>query len=822
MKYRCTPLLGWVVLAMGVALIGCQHVPPVAPGLDGQPLTLNEHTLYVDGQLKRDWPKQHIFHSLHTAIAAAPVGTEQRPTTIYLAPNVYWMNGTETDRGLYIHQDWIRLVGLSDDPRDVVLGDNRGHTIGAHSTSGSSPAETLFVTGTGFSAENLTIGNYCNVDLVYPRDPSKNRTKRSDTITQAYVIGASSEEKTLDKFVFRNVRFISMLDTLALGAVERAYFDGVYVQGTDDYIGGGDVHVFEHSVLHSYTSKPLYTAGRHGTAFIDSRWEVSFSDPQDLWLSKNASTLFLMNVDFVDRTGQLGDVHWSPYPKASVNSYQYGVTVKGEPYRILPTNNGRVLNAEQKPAYSAAHLLAGDDGWNPTGKPLDSNRAHEPLDIRLSGPTEVRSGEEAIEWNAAVFPKQATGTLNWSTDNEALAISELDHQRVQLTGEYDGESPIQVSVSVRSDNGLENHRDVTVYPRLLPAPDFDQKPKVHITSEGEARVEYALNLDWEGGERPDRSQIRWYRLNDPDDDSPVPVAVGRSEQPLSRYPLTRSDVGHYLMAMVAPQHNRSQAGAVRKVITERAVRSADLAPGVLSSVNLSASTLQSFPVARQSRPMNEGWIRDTFYPEDQRVGWTARPVDGWHYGVGVNGADGRVGLMPAAQGARLLYTRDDFNGDMSVEVALDTEKTAGQGFGSPNGQYLEVYIRYDTRTQSGYALRIERTARYGFATDFTLYRYENGTGTPISESVASTAFNPGSHIHLAVHDDRLVARVTSDTAQSSDQKAAGLPAEVKLEASLGSSVASGGFGLQHTGTVGPGGRFVLHQLTAHYRDDGSL
>ena len=142
---------------------------------NGKQLVLGAKSLYVDGALTSSNPAAFQFKTLHEAVAAAVDGTQAEPMTIYIEPDVYQMNGTLHDRGLYVDKDWVSLIGLAEDARDVVLADNRGHTIGAESASGSSPAETIFITGTGFHAENLTIGNYCNVDLVSPRDPSKNQ-----------------------------------------------------------------------------------------------------------------------------------------------------------------------------------------------------------------------------------------------------------------------------------------------------------------------------------------------------------------------------------------------------------------------------------------------------------------------------------------------------------------------------------------------------------------------------------------------------------------------------------------------------------------------
>ena len=109
--------------------------------------------------------------------------------------------------------------------------------------------------------------------------------------------------------------------------------------------------------------------------------------------------------------------------------------------------------------------------------------------------------------------------------------------------------------------------------------------------------------------------------------------------------------------------------------------------------------------------------------------WQVVPdKDYWIYGPGMNGSHG-TGLLQDQKGARLLYTPlDGSYGDMAITLNVDASKTAGQGFGSATGQYLDLYIKFDTRTLTGYALRIIRTTKYSNAVDFILMKYENGGG----------------------------------------------------------------------------------------------
>ena len=90
----------------------------------------------------------------------------------------------------------------------------------------------LNVNATGFTVRNLTILNYCNVDYEYPGDSSKNLVKRTAVITQAVALQSAG-----DKHVYENVALLSRLDTMFLRTT-RSYFKNVFIEGTDDFIGG--------------------------------------------------------------------------------------------------------------------------------------------------------------------------------------------------------------------------------------------------------------------------------------------------------------------------------------------------------------------------------------------------------------------------------------------------------------------------------------------------------------------------------------------------------------------------------------------------------
>ena len=69
--------------------------------------------------------------------------------------------------------------------------DNRGQTQGAVGNF------TMFhFSGDNISILNITLGNYCNVDLTYPLNPKLNRKKRNDAIVQAQLAICNGDTST--------------------------------------------------------------------------------------------------------------------------------------------------------------------------------------------------------------------------------------------------------------------------------------------------------------------------------------------------------------------------------------------------------------------------------------------------------------------------------------------------------------------------------------------------------------------------------------------------------------------------------------------------
>ena len=207
----------------------------------------------VDSSLQQDDPAQKKFKTLQAAYAAAPAGTPDRPTVIGIKPDVYFLRGGDTEASMTITKNYITLLGLTDDRRKVVLADNRGNKEGA-----SNNGYILMVNATGFTMMNLTLVNYCNLDYEYPDNPSKNLKMRSPVITQAVALQADG-----DKHVYSHVALLSRLDTTFIRTT-RSYFTHVYIEGTDDFIGGGRVGVWEDSEVYFPTGNGVMSSYGHG------------------------------------------------------------------------------------------------------------------------------------------------------------------------------------------------------------------------------------------------------------------------------------------------------------------------------------------------------------------------------------------------------------------------------------------------------------------------------------------------------------------------------------------------------------------------------
>ena len=151
---------------------------------NGKTFTLDDNTIFLDSRLDRAQlaGNSYAFNTLKDAAAALKNGTANKPMLLLTAPGVYWVDnpddpairsGVGAPVGMTIACNYLYLYGLNTSKENVVFAVNRGQTQGAAGNF------TMFsIRGNGLKSENVTFGNYCNVDLKFPLDPTLNRAKR--------------------------------------------------------------------------------------------------------------------------------------------------------------------------------------------------------------------------------------------------------------------------------------------------------------------------------------------------------------------------------------------------------------------------------------------------------------------------------------------------------------------------------------------------------------------------------------------------------------------------------------------------------------------
>jgi len=152
---------------------------------------------------------------------------------------------------------------------------------------------------------------------------------------------------------------------------------------------------------------------------------------------------------------------------------------------------------------------------------------------------------------------------------------------------------------------------------------------------------------------------------------------------------------------------------------------------------------------------------------------------------------------------------------MQVDLVMSPEKTAGMGFGSPGSaadgdriQKSDVYIKYDPRTKTGYALRYWRTTRSAEKCMFQLYRIDKGVGTPLNDTqVLSGVFKPNTSMTLRIIGQTFTVSARNDVDQES----------LSLEGTIEPNH-FGGAGVYWAGSVPRGNSNVYSRIRISYPD----
>lgn len=813
----------------------------------GETIQLSETAIYLDGSLSDELAAQYpyVYNDITKALSADALknGTADKPMTVYVAPYVYWIDdpaatdtvqkteGYSVPYGMVVNSEYLTIKGLTGNPDNVVLAGNRGQS---HASNGNYTMFRFNCSG-ALTVKNITIGNYCSVDLDYPLMSELNQAKRTETITQAQLADVSG-----DKMFADNCNFISRLNLDPINGASRSLYNNCHFESTDDALNANAVYVG--CDFDFYGNRPLYSSYGTGSTFLGCTFNCKIlnveAEPTQFF-TKEGGTITAVDCVYNSNLSVPISIGWTKTPSTSLKCYQsniihngQSITIGGEGAKETVDMTGKsVLDAYKivsggKTYYNTYNLLKGSDDWDPLGvKDVIKAAGQDTVATQLSitsDVTEIESGKETASIGGTVNYFYGT---NDTTQKITYSVSDEDKAYVKLTDNGDGTCKVEgtnnddaarkVIINASTESGLEAAVGITVKPSKIEAPAFTKAPVITNDGQGSLKVDYSLDL----GSREDMSAISWYRCTDAEGSNPILVAVTRNDSPEYTYKLTAGDVGYYIMAKVESKNIRSDYGTPVNTVYDKAIGVKDV-----RSKNF-ATDFSNFPNVKQSEIKAGFWTVDYNRPADTESfgSWQgADTEEPWKYGTTGNGCVG-AGLYEGTQGARLMYTPvEGTYGDMSLKLVVDPAKTAGQGFGSA-GQYMDVLLKFDTSTLTGYGLRIIRTRDSSNAVTFVLVKYDNGTVTEISDKVIASCYATGCTISLKAEGNKLTAHVETPTEQLADQAAKGYPHVVDLTADIEVN-SFGGVAIQHTGTVGSGGwqnTTMLHNLNVTWEGENN-
>jgi hypothetical protein len=813
---------------------------------NGKTFALDQNTIFLDSRLDRAQlaGNSYAFNTLKDAVAALKNGTADKPMLLLTAPGVYWVDNPDDPAirgsgtggapvGMTIACNHLYFYGLNTSRENVVFAVNRGQTQGAAGNF------TMFsIRGTGLKSENVTFGNYCNVDLKFPLDPTQSRARRADAIAQAQLFSYNGGDG-----VAINSGFVSRLNLLPFARTYRnchiessghAGGNSVYIGCTLEFYGSnfsGGRTFFDCDIFLKPSAAGFRGRSTHRFGFTDGTGAGGVC----------IDTRFHRSQEMIDNN-VAAEISWDRAPQSTTTrGYQHNVTLDGKPYVIQEavTPGATVVIPEGSDllkAYKVVHEgktwynLPNVSGVDPFGYAKEIKAAalaagkdeNDYLRVPLTAALRLTSGS-----SATIRSGQTTTTLTSSVAPAANASSRVlgkwqftasDPSMVRITpgavntitvaGTNTTAAPVNVIIKAKNDLGLEACALLKVEPPFVEPPKFARAPAITAPAGGRVTLSYALDL---GSDlRKDESSITWYRCTDEKGSNPLKVAVSRRNKAETAYMLSAGDVGHYLMATIRPKHSVSELGALQTAYGRAPVAKDDV------KIQDIDTDFQNLPADPQPKVLPGTWTLDGYVaPEAGRnrtPGYAANP-NSWTYGPGQSGAINYHGLYQTARGARLFYTPAGGKyDDMTVRARFAPNKNSGQGFGSATQQFLDVYIKYDLTTNSGYGLRIQRLtteeidaigyqgagAVNGCA--FFLARFEKGVMTPLSKKVMSSAFLSECTVELTAKNGRLLANVTS-TEESRGGDAYDYPKEVRFDVPIESN-SFGGTGMLFTGTVG--------------------
>ena len=450
----------------------------------GKKMKTSERCILVDENASGD---RFAFKTVEEAFRYAEKmsGNSKNPIYIYIKPSVYWLDnpddpqirrpkaGETTPFAMEVRMSGVRIIGLSENAEDVVLACNRGQTQGADGNF-----TMLHIIGSDIAAENITFGNYCNVDLNYKRDPSKNRTKRKEAIVQAQIAICQGKNYRL-----RNCHFISRLNLCPFVGAKDTRFDDCYFECTDDALCG--TGVYNHCRLTLYSGKPFYTTEADcGVTFDNCDLHSKTQGTQ--YLTKVSGPVTMKNCRWTSDDPNL-KIEWCKRPDPRHLCIMKDCTLNGKPLNVPTPTESLPLVLTPFALQTQGEIVSG--GWT-----LD---CHKPLDTSEYNWTPDNSrpawgfaeGVDGAENSWGLVQTQRGARMMFTPADESVAVDKqkciLELDPCKSAGQGFGSATGQyLDICIKFDT-----RTLTGYGlRLMRTPDYDRAVVALLVEYAEGKI----------------------------------------------------------------------------------------------------------------------------------------------------------------------------------------------------------------------------------------------------------------------------------------------------------------------------------------------
>jgi pectinesterase len=296
----------------------------------------------------------------HQTLQAAIDALPEQGGTIRIAPGTY-------REKLTIARPGVKLLGTGKRPEDVVLVWDDSHA----SAGGTGKSASVYASGDGFEARNLTIQNDYHL-----------RAGLRTGLRNAEGSQAVALRITADRAVLSHVRLLGAQDTLYAASKSpdspsRQLFEHCYIEGHVDFIFGDAKAFFDRCEIHGIANQIVMLTAQskvkpgQDSAYVFDRCRIT-ADAQvgELWLGRAwrpYATVVFMRTRIDAPLQPAGWREWTPGKTNTFDTATYREYASTGPGASAANRApaSKQLSRTEAAGWSRARFLSGNDHWRP-------------------------------------------------------------------------------------------------------------------------------------------------------------------------------------------------------------------------------------------------------------------------------------------------------------------------------------------------------------------------------------------------------------------------------------------------------------------------